>query len=234
MSAIRKERIQTSDSRKPMQEASSPADRKPPVRGIVLAGGRSSRMGTDKALLTIGGQPLIRHLCSQLLNVCDEVIVVTAGPGDRKYKKPLADLGKHVRFAADEYGGQGPLAGIHAGLSATPDGYGFVMACDMPRLSVPLFRDMAGRLDGRVEAVMCEGQPFHAFYHHRTAARAEAFLMEGQLRLQAFCRSLDAVTVPPDDSECFRNLNTPEEFEQYVTALPGLSPERRPLDFLSP
>jgi len=188
------------------------------IHGILLAGGRSSRMGTDKALLPVEGKPLIQHICENMLTLCENVTVVVASLQECRYAEALA-AGPHsrIRFAEDMFPGKGPLAGLHAGLSAMHDGgYGFVMACDMPYLSPALFRTMAGRLDGQADAVLCAGQPFHAFYHKRAARAAEACLMQEKLRLQAFYEALHAVYVTPDDSGCFENLNTPAEYEAYA------------------
>ncbi|WP_409342991.1 molybdenum cofactor guanylyltransferase [Paenibacillus sp. MBLB4367] len=193
------------------------------IHGILLAGGRSSRMGTDKALLPVEGKPLIRHICDNLLALCADVTVVVASLQERRYADVLsADTDSRIRFAEDRYPGKGPLAGIHAGLSAIPEaGYGFIMACDMPHVSVPLYREMVERLDGSVGAVLCAGQPFHAFYHKRVAQTAEACLRDDRLRLQAFYAELQAVYVEPDGSGCFENWNAPADYEAYLRKLRG-------------
>ena len=193
------------------------------MHGIVLAGGQSSRMGTDKALLPVAGKPLIRHICENLLSLCADVTVIVANLQERRYAEAFsADTGNRIRFAADSYPGKGPLAGIHAGLSVLPeDSYGFVMACDMPYVSEPLFRTMAERLDGSVDAVLCEGQPFHAFYHKRVAQAAKACLRDERLRLQSFYAALNAAYIQPDGSGCFENWNTPEDYEAYLHKLRG-------------
>jgi molybdopterin-guanine dinucleotide biosynthesis protein A len=117
----------------------------PRIHAIVLAGGRSSRMGTDKALLPIGGKPLLRRICDALAEHCEGVTVVLPHGEPSRYDGVLAP---GTRIAIDLEAGLGPLAGLHAGLSALPAGtdWAFVMACDMPVFAPELFRRMAAVL----------------------------------------------------------------------------------------
>ena len=93
--------------------------------GWVLTGGRSSRMGTDKALLEMGGRPLVLRVADQIGKVCGAVTLV----GDPvKY----GSLGLPV--IGDRYRDQGPLAGIEAALGATEADWNLIVACDMPGL----------------------------------------------------------------------------------------------------
>ncbi|MBO7747444.1 molybdenum cofactor guanylyltransferase [Paenibacillus sp. MWE-103] len=111
------------------------------VTGILLAGGRSSRMGRNKALLPVGGKPLLRHAAEAMLALGLRRVVVACGPAERAgdYGPLLAGLPGEIGFAADRFPDSGPLAGLHAALTAMPaPGYGFAMACDMPALSAPL------------------------------------------------------------------------------------------------
>ncbi|SFJ24375.1 molybdopterin-guanine dinucleotide biosynthesis protein A [Paenibacillus sp. UNC496MF] len=111
------------------------------VTGILLAGGRSSRMGRNKALLPVGGKPLLRLAAEAMLALGLRRVVVACGPAERanEYGPLLAGLPGEIGFAADRFPDSGPLAGLHAALTSMPaPGYGFAMACDMPALSAPL------------------------------------------------------------------------------------------------
>jgi len=185
------------------------------VHGIVLAGGKSSRMGTDKALLPIHGVPLITHITNLLLTVCQEVTVVVSAEKQGVYK---AAVSPQVRFAQDVYQGHGPLAGLHAGLLAMKQSYGFLFACDMPLFSRDLFDLMSEQTaDGQRDAVLCPGQPFHAFYHKRTAMIAEACLQKDERRMSAFLEAIAPVYLPSVEERCFLNLNTPEDYQGYLS-----------------
>ncbi|WP_068497384.1 molybdenum cofactor guanylyltransferase [Paenibacillus kribbensis] len=94
------------------------------VTGIIVAGGRSSRMGQDKALLQLGGVTVLERIAEVLGQVAGRVIAVTRDT--EQYR------GLGLETTADLYPGLGPLSGIHAGLSASKTEWGIVVACDMP------------------------------------------------------------------------------------------------------
>jgi molybdopterin-guanine dinucleotide biosynthesis protein A len=184
----------------------------PDVYGILLAGGKSSRMGTNKALLPVQGIPLIERIVKTMRFYCREIIVVT----DDVSTFPFLS---NVKFVSDIYPGKGPLAGIHAGLSAIPEGsYGFIMACDMPVISDSLFKQMLKQIPGP-DAVICPGQPFHAFYHQRMTSIVEKYIQENHLRMDSFLDRIQTLTIDPVETYCFINLNTPEEYERYLRSL---------------
>lgn len=94
------------------------------VTGIIVAGGRSNRMGQDKALLQLGGVTVLERIAAVLGQVAKRVIVVTR---DTQQYREL-----DLETTKDLYPGLGPLSGIHAGLSASRTEWGIVVACDMP------------------------------------------------------------------------------------------------------
>ena len=97
--------------------------------GALLCGGRSSRMGRDKALLEVHGQPLWRLQWAKLRAVCDEVLVC-----GRSAQSPVFEA-EQVRFAADTEMDLGPLSGIARALETTRASHVLVLAVDMPRMS---------------------------------------------------------------------------------------------------
>lgn len=123
------------------------------VTGVVLAGGQSTRMGRDKALLPIAGKPLVRHLAERMAALGIRRLIVACGTEarGREYGALLQGLAgaDEIVTAADAYPGSGPLAGLHAALGAVPErGYAFVMACDMPTVSVGLFARLLQAAEG--------------------------------------------------------------------------------------
>ncbi|MFC4811834.1 molybdenum cofactor guanylyltransferase [Paenibacillus sp. GCM10023250] len=201
------------------------------VTGIILAGGRSSRMGRNKALLPVGGKPLLRHIAEAMLAAGLKRIVVACGPAERadEYGPLLAGLPVEVGFAADRFPDGGPLAGLHAALDALPaPGYGFATACDMPAISAPLLARLlraaeaagpgraewaatvpaAGAVGGPAPAsvggpqlIRAAGQPFHALYHTSSAAELAARLARGDLRVMALAGALRTLELTPDADE---------------------------------
>ncbi|CAM4156676.1 molybdenum cofactor guanylyltransferase [Paenibacillus alkaliterrae] len=190
------------------------------VHGLILAGGQSSRMGSDKALLPVGGTALLYRLASQLSELTDSVII-SVGSREREvlYREALGNLAEQISFVADRYPGCGPLSGLHAGLSAARNGYVFVIACDMPQLSGALFEQLTTHIESGADVIHYEGQPFHALYHSRTAPVIQMSLEEQDYRVMGLLRRLHTVEVEALDdglSSMFTNLNTPDDYMKYV------------------
>jgi molybdopterin-guanine dinucleotide biosynthesis protein A len=199
------------------------------MQGLILAGGKSSRMGQDKALLPVNGVPLLRSIVEQMGRVCAKV-GIAAGDESRAelYRNALSGLKQvPVHFIYDRYPDCGPLAGLHAGLTEVGDGYLFVMACDMPYLSESLLRRMMLRAEEKTsdhggsaaDVIHVPGQPFHALYHARAAKVVKKQLEMGEYRFMQLLDALQGTTVETDSEEelqAFRNLNTPVAYRAFA------------------
>ncbi|HXG23177.1 MAG TPA: molybdenum cofactor guanylyltransferase [Chthonomonadales bacterium] len=185
------------------------------MTGIVLAGGKSRRMGRDKALLPFRGKTLLEYVVAQLRKAVDEVIVVADVPN----RYVLAN-GTHV--VGDIYPGAGPLGGIVTGLYATEEGYHPVIGCDMPHLEPAilhfLIREAQG-LDGAIPVIAGRVEPLCAVYHSRCAAVFEKALHQGERAVHRVIECVDMMRVHEEalraidkDLRSFINLNTPEEY----------------------
>lgn len=97
------------------------------VTGIILAGGKSTRMGTNKALLKIGEEYIIQRATRLLAEVCPRIIVITNTPEEYNFLQ--------VPLFKDEFTGFGPLAGLHSGLLHSATGRNFILSCDIPFLT---------------------------------------------------------------------------------------------------
>ena len=182
------------------------------MTGLVLAGGASRRMGSDKALLDIDGRPLVEHVARRLSGVCVEVLVA---PGDR------ALAGLTWPLVADRVLGQGPLAGILGGLAVARTALMAVAAVDMPEVDAGVLADLADRWDDAADAVVPvvagRPQPLHAVYATAALATlAEAFDAGERSVLGALARG-DAIYHTVDDGQWAINLNTPEDLRRYRT-----------------
>nr|WP_240548219.1 molybdenum cofactor guanylyltransferase [Paenibacillus lignilyticus] len=202
------------------------------VPGVILAGGRSSRMGSDKALLPVGtqGDVILRVVAEQMLTLGMHDVVVSVGDSEREdaYRLRLGGLLGQVRFVHDTYPDCGPLAGLHAALSSMQvPGYAFVMACDMPVLSgallarmLPLASEAAAPRSeaGMPQVIRTPNQPFHALYHTSVTSELKQRLERHELRLMSLLDALHTVEIEPQANEekAFVNLNTPELYADYV------------------
>ena len=110
------------------------------LTGIVLAGGRSSRLGTPKPLISLGGKLVLARVADTLRPLCEELILVVRPDQDDDSPDTGIALRMHVVTDTPPY--QGPLAAIHAGFEATVTPLAFVTGADHPFLSRPLIRAM--------------------------------------------------------------------------------------------
>ncbi|HEY2337647.1 MAG TPA: molybdenum cofactor guanylyltransferase MobA, partial [Burkholderiales bacterium] len=177
------------------------------VSGIVLAGGKGSRMGgVDKGLQALRGKPMVAWAIARLKPQVDE-IVINANQNLEVY----GALG--YRVVPDEIGGfAGPLAGLHAGLAAATHPLAATVPCDSPFLPADLVSRLKGNLVDNDLAVAKTGDQAHpVFVLLRTSLRRnlQAFLEGGGRKIDAWYASLKVVEVPFDDeAEAFRNINT--------------------------
>jgi molybdopterin-guanine dinucleotide biosynthesis protein A len=186
--------------------------------GIVLAGGRSRRMGMDKSLLTHEGVTLAEHTARVLSDVAGQTVVVVDDP--EKLRLP-----SRFEVVSDSYPGAGPLGGLLTGLRRLPEGAHLVVACDMPYLVPELLRRLLERCQGFEAAVpLVDGrlQPLCAAYHSAVEpALAEAFA-EGVRAPHAAlprsrCRVIEEWELRQVDPrlDSFINWNTPEDVRRW-------------------
>jgi molybdenum cofactor guanylyltransferase len=185
------------------------------VAGFVLAGGKSSRMGADKALLPHRGRTLVEHVAAVVSEVCLSVTLV--GPPER-----YSHLGFNV--IADRHAGSGPVSGIQAALQASPTDWILVTACDLPGLTSDFLRELVAeaallRYDSvEPDALMpippggCP-EPLCALYHKRCLPLFESALERGVLKVTRALSEARLCLLPVHDPTPLQNVNTPSEWE---------------------
>ena len=186
--------------------------RREDVTGVVLAGGQGRRMGgVDKGLVPFRGVPMAAHAIARLAPQVGAVLV-NANQNAEAY----AALGHRV--VPDAVGGfAGPLAGLHAGLSAAATPFVATVPCDSPFLPSDLVERLAAALEranADVAVARTLDQPHPVFALVRTSVRPhlEAFLAGGGRKIDAWYATPATVEVPFDDeADAFRNINTRDE-----------------------
>lgn len=180
---------------------------------ILLAGGKSSRMGGgDKSLLPINGKPLIQNVVEQLEPWFDEIII---GANDMdKYKF----LGK--RIIQDKQRHLGPLMGIHSCLDASESDINFIAACDIPVMNLRLIGNMIN-LAAHFDIVMPvkgenKHEPLFAVYHKKIASDALKILNSNGRRIIELFNSNHVGFIPFDDDGWYQNLNYRNEYLKYL------------------
>ena len=186
------------------------------MTAIVLAGGRSSRMGRPKALLPFDGEPLILHIVRRLQRLFPRIVVV-ASPGQELPEMP-------VTIVHDEVAYQGPVGGLYYGLKATEDEAAFVTSCDSAFASdalishlvasIPGYDVVVPRWDGRL-------QPLLAVYRHSVLPHLERQLANGELRPVFLFDRVRTLRVEEDEirrldpeGASFFNMNAPADYEE--------------------
>ena len=162
-----------------------PRSSSPPMSGLVVCGGESARMGFEKALIEVGGEPLVLRVARRLARVADPVLLATGSPGR------LGPLG--YPEVADERPRAGPLAGLAGGLAASTHELMAAVAVDMPFVSGDLLMLLAALHEDEdaVVPVTAHGpEPLHALYARQALPAIRAALDGGTLSMRLVLRGL--------------------------------------------
>lgn len=193
-----------------------------PAGGIVLCGGKSTRMGTSKAMLSFGTETMLQRVVRLLGSVVTPIVVVAAR------SQPVPMLPGYARIARDEREDRGPLEGLRSGLAALPESVdaAYVTGCDVPLL-VPRFVTQMIELLGDHDIAVMEidgfTHPLSAVYRRSILPHVEALLASDRLRPAYLFDALKTRRVRPSevasvdpDLLTLRNLNTPEEYREAL------------------
>jgi molybdopterin-guanine dinucleotide biosynthesis protein A len=186
------------------------------VTGYVLAGGKSSRMGTNKALLTLHGKPLIEHTKNMLTSVCETVFILGA-------RELYGSFGKCYE---DVYRDCGPLGGIHAALLNSQTQWSLITAVDTPFITSELLNYLIERAQDSSAMVTTpriagQVQPLCTVFSSSFLPIAEAALNAGKYKVEPLFPKEQTLIVTEVElnqfalaADMFENLNTPEDFER--------------------
>ena len=184
------------------------------IGGIIMAGGMSSRMGTDKALVIFEGKRLIDYAIDLLKPFCTEIIIST---NQRQHEK----LG--FRTVADRYQKCGPIGGLHAALTATNFDHNIVISCDVPFVQSELIELLLANtrgFDAVVPVHKCGIEPLVAVYRKEMASFFETQLIERNYKLQQVIHSsklnlLEVDRLVAKYPRLFDNMNSMEELNKF-------------------
>lgn len=186
--------------------------------GFVLAGGRSSRMGRDKALLAVDASPMLRVIAARVEAVAGGVTVI-ADSG--RY----ASLGLEV--VPDLRPGLGPLSGIETALSLRRAEFNLIVACDMPNVSTQtlaaLLRTIESSPADCIVSTSSIGrlEPLCAVYHRRSLRAVQQALNTGRGKVTEMLESLQVLHFAIENKEEMANLNSPEDWLAFLGARRG-------------
>jgi molybdopterin-guanine dinucleotide biosynthesis protein A len=173
------------------------------VGGVVLAGGRSTRMGRPKAELDWHGVPLVVHVARAVARAVDGPVVVVAAPDQA--------LPDGLTIVRDPVAHRGPLQGLALGLAALNTERAFVCATDQPHAHEVLPTLLAER---EADVVAYAGQPLGALYRTALAALADERL-DADASLKGLLAAVDTVTLP-DPPAALAGIDTPEDYSAAI------------------
>ena len=187
------------------------------VAGFILAGGESSRMGRDKALLEIGGIALLVRTARLVEAIAGPPVVIGGADACRSVG---------LRSIADDFPGAGPLGGIATALRASNAAWNLVVACDLPYLTKEwldflVARALASSADAVLPMNTRGAEPLCAIYNKRAEPGVRGALERGTRKVTDGLASLRVETIEPaewkafdSESLLFKNMNSPEDYEE--------------------
>jgi len=187
------------------------------MTGIILAGGKSTRFGSDKSFMEINGQPLLKKQISVLKKKFRKIIIVSDNAG-HKYKD--------TQTVKDIVPCCGPLGGIYSGLIMSPSFHNFVVACDMPNINLLLLEYMIKLKNGFDAVVPClkNGcEPLFAIYSKKCIPVIEKMINDDNLRIKNFFNKIKLKKIKKKEiakfgnpEVLFFNINTPTDYEKLL------------------
>jgi molybdopterin-guanine dinucleotide biosynthesis protein A len=186
------------------------------VTGVILAGGKSTRYGSNKAFAELHGMRLIERTIRVMGLVFPRLLLVTNTPAEYAYL--------HLPMVEDIVKGLGPLGGIYTGLEVMEDENGFFVACDMPFLKEDLLRYMVtlrGDYDAVVPRVKWLVEPLHALYAKKCLPSIRESIRSQEHQILKFFQKINVKYVEEEeirsmdpDLKSFLNINKPDDLER--------------------
>jgi molybdopterin-guanine dinucleotide biosynthesis protein A len=178
---------------------------------IIMAGGESCRMGTEKSMLLVKGRPMIEHICEQLHGYFEQILI-SANEVDR-----YAFLGFEI--ISDRIPGQGPLMGIASALEASANELNFVVACDIPYIDLAYVRKMLAEAKGVDVVIPTTGderyEPLFAAYRKSALEAINEVLSSGGRKISDIFSRCRVKYIKLDAPELLINLSTMSEYEEF-------------------
>lgn len=189
-----------------------------PVSAILLAGGKSSRLGTDKAKVKLDGESvMIQAIAEKLSGLSEDIVVSTNG---RRYE----DITIPVRWAIDVRPGAGSLMGLYSGLLSAKHDYAVAVACDMPFINIELLKYMISLprdYDALLPKIGEQTEQLHSIYSKNCLPKMEKYLNSGHLKITSFMDEIDVKYVDEDIINkydprhlSFFNVNTAQQLNE--------------------
>ena len=199
------------------------------VTGIILVGGKSTRMGENKALMKLGSKTVIERMVDIVRPLFSNTILISNTPEEYKF------LGLDI--FKDIYKYRGPLAGIHSALLNSKTEKNFIISCDIPLMSTEMINYLVNYKTGK-PVTICQAagytQPLAGVYHKSILTNAEKFLIDHEIensvkpenekkkcRMHSFLETIEIEILNPEKmgfytDDIFFNMNSPEDYNRIL------------------
>jgi len=184
---------------------------------FVMAGGRSSRMGEDKALLLLDGQSIMQRILKLLKSIHSDIGIIGHSEDYQTFGYPVIP---------DIIPGQGLMGGLYTAMKSTTKTYVFIIACDLPLINVDcILRILKSEANCDIILAASDSKihPSLGCYHRRLLPRVQESIEKAQLKMKDFIYTCDYTTVEMDDlmennPNLLFNLNTKEDYQKLLEA----------------
>lgn len=185
-----------------------------PATAIILAGGKSKRMGTDKALLEIDGTSMVKRLYNFLSPLFDTILISVGFESNLSLPFPADNIIRDIEI------GNGPLMGIYSTLLASPTSINFIIACDIPEIHVTLLQTLLASSEENEISVPsfseCQYEPLFAVYKKKVSSKAKKVLDMNKRKITSLFSECKTAIIPVPDNSWYVNLNTPGDYHDYL------------------
>ena len=189
------------------------------IAALILAGGQSSRMGRDKALIDWEGKPLLTRVCEVAAECCSSVYLLTSWP--ERYREIVSN---RVQFLPEsEPVGQGPLVALKDGLTQINAEWVLLLACDLPQLQPEILREWTGQLSQVSPSTLAVvprqpsgWEPLCGFYRRTALTLLEGFIQAGGRSFQTWLSQVPVhpLNLEPTAVPMLFNCNTPQDLRE--------------------
>ena len=180
------------------------------ITGIILAGGKSSRMGTDKGFLKFQGSTFLERIINSMKPLVNDIIIVSNNSDYNEFK---------YKRVEDIIESSGPLAGLYTGLYHSETKYNLVLSCDVPYINGKVLIQLIQEFDENTDVIQIESEgktmPLVAIYKKQCLHRCLELLQNGERRLQVAVEGFKTKTISLDTGleKYVKNINTMEQFK---------------------
>ncbi|MFD2726331.1 molybdenum cofactor guanylyltransferase [Hyunsoonleella rubra] len=180
------------------------------ITGIILAGGKSSRMGSDKGLLKLNEKPFVQYSIDALKPLVSEILIVSDNTDYDVFG---------LKRIEDEIKDAGPVSGIYSGLEASKTDYNLVLSCDIPMISAEVLKLLVNAIESTTEIIQAESDgksmPLIAIYRSAVKNKFYDLLQNDERRLRLAVKSCNYknVVIDKNDAKTTMNINTKEDFK---------------------